>query len=398
MRGFPAAATSRYPGAAASGDLGVNESQVACPPADGCSCSMDRWPEAPPRYDSEGEITMVVRGRRKPVRSSLAALIAVALATGLGGAPAPVSGQPSGDLDPLGLVDPELRAVAEALSSGDFSSLGGGGQAAPAREALVRTIPGPQGAPDVEIRIADPSPGERGRPAYLHMHGGGYMFGNASASFDVADRCECVVVSVEYRLAPGTPFPGSLEDNYAALRWVYDNADELGVDRTRIAIGGESAGGGHAAALAIAARDRGEIPVVFQVLIYPMIDDRTGSGTSVPDHIGTLVWTRDSNRSGWEALLGQSPGLPTVPAGSVPARVEDLGGLPAAWIGVGALDLFVQEDIVYAARLIEAGVPTQLEVVPGAFHAFDLVAPESEVSMRFTESWIAALRRAFAQD
>jgi hypothetical protein len=160
--------------------------------------------------------------------------------------------------------------------------------------------------------------------------------------------------------------------------------------------GGGLQRGGHAAALAIAARDRGEVPVMFQVLIYPMIDDRTGTDSSVPAHIGTFVWTRESNRSGWEALLGQAPGLATVPPGSVPSRVESLSGLPPAWIGVGALDLFVGEDMEYARRLIEAGIPAQLEVVPGAFHGFDIIVPGAGVSARFTESWRAALQRAFA--
>src|SRR4029077_17645569 len=142
-----------------------------------------------------------------------------------------------------------------------------------------------------------------------------------------AQSCNCVVVSVEYRLAPETPFPGALEDNYTALRWLYANAETLGVDRNRIAIGGESAGGGHAAALAIAARDRKEVPVIFQLLIYPMLDDRTGSSRPVPPHIGEFIWTAQSNVFGWSSLLGVPAGSAKVPAGAVPARVEDLSGL-----------------------------------------------------------------------
>ena len=303
--------------------------------------------------------------------------------------------QASTGIDPMSLMHPELREVAEALARpGGLGRLAGRG-AGDAREAETRMIPGRGGAPDVKLLVSDPSPGAEGRPLYLHIHGGGYIGGAASARFEVADAADCVVVSVDYRLAPATPFPGSLEDNYAALKWASDNADELGIDRTRIAIGGESAGGGHAAMLAIAARDRGEVPVIFQVLVYPMLDDRTASTRSVPGHIGTLIWPRESNRSGWEALLGQPPGQPTVPPGSVPARVGDLSNLPPAWIGVGALDLFVDEDIEYAQRLIAAGVPVEMEVVPGAFHAFDLAAPETNVSRRFTESWQVALRRAF---
>ncbi|MGO8793238.1 MAG: alpha/beta hydrolase fold domain-containing protein [Candidatus Sulfotelmatobacter sp.] len=192
--------------------------------------------------------------------------------------------------------------------------------------------------------------------------------------------CNCLVVSVDYRLAPETHFPGSLEDNYAALRWLYTNADTLGIDRKRIAIGGESAGGGHAAALAIAARDRKEFPILFQLLIYPMLDDRTGSTRPVPPGIGEFVWNATSNRFGWTSLLGVPAGSPTVPAGAVPARVENVAGLPPAFISVGAIDLFAGEDIEYGRRLLEAGVPTELHVIPGAYHGYNLLAPQTTVS------------------
>ena len=209
----------------------------------------------------------------------------------------------------------------------------------------------------------------------------------------IAQTCNCLVVSVDYRLAPETRFPGALEDNYAALRWLYANADATGVDRNRIAIGGESAGGGHAAALAIAARDRKEVPIAFQLLIYPMLDDRTGSSRPVPPHIGEFVWTAESNVFGWTSLLGVPAGSAKIPPGSVPARVNDLLGRPPAYIGVGAIDLFVDEDIEYARRLIDAGVSTELHVIPGAYHAFERLAPKATVSTRFTESWTSALRR-----
>ncbi len=211
----------------------------------------------------------------------------------------------------------------------------------------------------------------------------------------MAAALDCVIVTVDYRLAPETGYPGSLEDNYTALRWAHDNADEIGLDRDRIALLGESAGGGHAAALAILARDRGEIPLVAQVLLYPMLDDRTGVTAPVPPHIGTFIWTPASNRLGWTALLGRAPGGPDTPMGAAPARVEDLTGLPPTFIGVGALDLFVNEDIEYARRLLDAGVSTELVVVPGAFHAFDLVSPQAAVCRTFTAAKLEALRRAF---
>jgi acetyl esterase/lipase len=212
----------------------------------------------------------------------------------------------------------------------------------------------------------------------------------------VARELDCVIVSVDYRLAPETVFPGALEDNYAALRWLHDSAHELGVDPGRIAVMGESAGGGHAAMLAIAARDRHQVPLVAQVLIYPMLDDRTGSARAVPAHIGQFVWTRAANRFGWSSLLGQPAGAAKVPPGSVPARETRLAGLPPAFIGVGALDLFVQEDMVYAQRLVEAGVATDLDVVAGAYHGFDFFAPQAQSAQRFREAWQGMLRRAFA--
>jgi acetyl esterase/lipase len=216
-----------------------------------------------------------------------------------------------------------------------------------------------------------------------------------SARSSKPERLDCVIVTVEYRLAPETPFPGSLEDNYAALKWLHAEAASLGADPSRIALAGESAGGGHAAILAIAARDRGEVPVIFQSLVYPMLDDRTGSSRQPPPHIGTFVWTSDFNRRGWQAFLGSVPGGPHAPAGAVPARVDSLAGLPPAWIGTGSLDLFVDEDIEYARRLIDAGVRTELLVVAGAYHGFDLFVPNASVSKSFTLSRYNALARAF---
>ncbi|WP_083836074.1 alpha/beta hydrolase fold domain-containing protein [Sphingomonas elodea] len=170
---------------------------------------------------------------------------------------------------------------------------------------------------------------------------------------------------------------------------------QLGVDRERIALMGESAGGGHAAMLAIAARDRGEVPLVLQLLVYPMLDDRTGSTRMPPDLVGAIGWTPAQNRFGWSSFLGVPAGSPSVPYGSVPARVADLRGLPPAFIGVGSIDLFVEEDMDYARRLIGAGVSTDLLVVPGAYHGFYGAVPQAPVSIRFVAAMHDALRRAF---
>jgi acetyl esterase/lipase len=252
------------------------------------------------------------------------------------------------------------------------------------------------------VYVINAAASEVARPAILHIHGGGYVLGSAVEGIPMLQRVarehDCVIVTVDYRLAPETRFPGSLEDNYAALKWLHASAKSLGVDPTRIAVMGESAGGGHAAMLAIAARDRGEVPIAFQVLIYPMLDDRTGSTRHVPAHIGAYMWTPLSNQFGWSSLLGVPAGSKTVPAGAVPARVENLAGLPPAFIGVGAIDLFVEEDVDYARRLINAGVPTELCVVPGAYHGFDFLAPEASGSKAFRAAWNAALAKAFARN
>jgi acetyl esterase/lipase len=259
-----------------------------------------------------------------------------------------------------------------------------------------RVIPGMAGQPPVILYIINAN-GEEGRPAILHTHGGGFVLG--TVHFDIpalqaiARELNCVIVSVEYRLAPETTYEGSVEDNYAGLKWLYANADALGVDKARIAVMGESAGGGHAALLAIAARDRGEVPIAFQCLTYPMLDDRTGSSRAVPLSIGRLCWTAADNRLGWESFLGMMPGTADVPCAGVPARVSDLKGLPPTFIVVGSIDLFVNEDIDFAQRLISAGVDTELIVIPGAFHGFDLFAGENSVTTRFNEARLIALGR-----
>ena len=210
---------------------------------------------------------------------------------------------------------------------------------------------------------------------------------------DIAQATGGMVVSVDYTLAPEAVFPKSLEQNYAALAWLHKNAGQSGVDPARIAICGDSAGGGHAAMLAIAARDRKEFPIAFQCLIYPMLDDRTGSTHRVPSYVGHFVWTEAANRFGWTSLLGVPAGSPSVPPGSVPARVKDVSGLPPAFIGVGSIDLFCEEDMEYAKRLALAGVSTELFVVPGAYHGFDIVARDARVTVQFRDVWQSALRR-----
>lgn len=288
----------------------------------------------------------------------------------------------------------------EALQSGFTPPPLSAEQQAVAREE--RFVSGLNGAPDVRVLVYTP-PGAAAapRPVFLHLHGGGYVLGTADindgSNRSLAAELDCVVVSVDYRLAPETTFPGAVEDAYAALTWLHAEAPALGVDRGRIAIGGESAGGGHAAALAIYARDRGEIPILFQSLDSPMLDDRTGATSEPHPYCGEFVWPPANNRYGWKALLGIEPGGPDTPYGAAPARVADLAGLPPAFILVGALDLFLEEDLEYARRLIRAGVPAELHVLPGAFHGFGAAgpaAPQVQTTLRLRRE---ALARAFRQ-
>ena len=271
---------------------------------------------------------------------------------------------------------------------------------APAASVERRVVPGMRNAPPVPVVVIGARSDKARRPAVLHIHGGGMILGRVAdtivASQRLAAELDCVVVEVDYRLSPETPFPGPVDDCYAALAWLHANADALGVDPRRIAVMGESAGGGLAAMLAIAARDRGALPICYQVLIYPMLDDRTGSTRRVPPFIGTIGWNEAGNRFGWSSFLGRPAGGVTAPYGAVPARIADLAGLPPTFIGVGAIDLFVDEDVAYAARLVKAGVPTQLLVTPGAYHGFDFIAPRSRAATEFTSTWKSALRAAFA--
>ncbi len=225
----------------------------------------------------------------------------------------------------------------------------------------------------------------------MWIHGGGYVIGEA-AQDDVlcrrfAKELGAIVASVDYRLAPEHPYPASLEDCYSALSWLVGLP---AVDPTRVAIGGASAGGGLAAALGLLTRDRGEIDLAAQLLVYPMLDDRTVDRKDL-DNPGHRLWNQSSNKYGWMVYLGDADRDT-----AVPARRSDLSGLPPAWLGVGTLDLFHDEDVAYAEKLKAAGVPCEVEVVKGAFHGFDGIVPRAEVSQTFFNSQIALLRRVFA--
>ncbi|HTU09937.1 MAG TPA: alpha/beta hydrolase [Allosphingosinicella sp.] len=260
-------------------------------------------------------------------------------------------------------------------------------------------VPGPKDAPEILLHVYRPRDVPRPLPCIYHIHGGGYVGGKAKdlepAHRPLAAELGCAIVSVDYRLAPETPFPGPLEDCYAGLAWTFAQAEALGLDPARIGVMGESAGGGLAAALALLARDRGEYRLAFQQLIYPMLDDRTCADEPHP-YAGEFLWHAHNNRFGWTSLLGREPGGEGVSPYAAPARATDLAGLPPSFVSTGALDLFLDEDILYAQRLLRAGVPTELHVYPGAFHAFDMM-PGAAVAEQARRDSRAALKRFLAK-
>ncbi|MEB3023129.1 alpha/beta hydrolase [[Mycobacterium] crassicus] len=219
--------------------------------------------------------------------------------------------------------------------------------------------------------------------AVLYLHGGGMIldWGHMGPLYDQAVRgyvaaCGVPMLVVGYRVAPEFPYPTPLEDCYAALCWLAEHATSLGVDTARLAVMGDSAGGGLAAGLGLVARDRGGPAIAAQLLIYPMLDDRTTHAPADPPPL--QVWSYDDNATGWGALLGGHPAS----GYAAPARVAELAGSPPTYLDVGGLDIFVEEDVTYAGRLIAAGVPVEAHVYPGCPHAFELMAPDAEVSQR----------------
>jgi acetyl esterase/lipase len=258
-----------------------------------------------------------------------------------------------------------------------------------------RTVPGPEGAPDISVRVYRPVNASGPLPGVYFIHGGGMILGDVEGENAVAEQvCEqvgAVVVSVEYRLAPEDPHPAQAEDCYAGLVWMARNAAELGFDPDRLAVYGGSAGGGLTIAVVLLARDRGFPAIRFQMPIYPMIDhtNETPSSHEITD-IG--VWDRAANIEAWDWYLGG--GKPDYYA--APALAEDLSALPPTFIDVGTCDLFRDEDITFAMRLMQAGVPTELHINPGAYHASEVLAPQSALSRQIWERRFAALRRALS--
>ncbi|MEB4207730.1 alpha/beta hydrolase [Mycobacterium sp. 94-17] len=288
-------------------------------------------------------------------------------------------------------IDPGLRPIARVLPRGYALHRGLKPQRAIMKllgsAGRDRRVPVEAINDHVSVRVHRPVSLPASAPALLWIHGGGTVMGTAGQDDlycrKLAHLCGIAVVAVEHRLAPEHPYPAPLEDCYAALVWL---ADQPWANRQRLAVGGASAGGYFAAALAQFAHDRDEVRPIFQMLIYPMLDDRTGPDS---DNRKRIMWSARDNQLAWQWYLGGAD-----VADAVPARRDDLSGLPAAWIGVGTLDLFYRECMEYGRRLREAGVPVHEEVAPGAFHAFDQLRANAPISVAFFASQCEHLRAA----
>ena len=304
--------------------------------------------------------------------------------------------------------DPELAPFAEMLPAGDMTDVHVARAAladiiAPMNAdvdtsgLLIRdhTVDGPDGAPPVLVRTYTPdAPAPAaGRPALLDIHGGGFVVGDIEMEhgFAAATARElgAVIAVVEYRLAPEHPFPAGLEDCYAALTWLHDHASELGVDPARIAVGGQSAGGGLTAATALLARDRGGPPLCFQFLGIPELDHRLET-TSMRTFVDTPMWSKPNAEISWRWYLGDDS--KDVSQYASPALATDLAGLPPAYVTTMEFDPLRDEGILYALRLLEAGVSVELHSFPGTFHGSAAV-PMAAVSRRATKEQTVALAR-----
>ena len=301
-------------------------------------------------------------------------------------------------------VDPDLRAVIPLLPDfdtvsrdnlADFRALLKGETVEPGLHGTVQVeVIAVPGDPPVPALLYRPVGGGGARPAILNFHGGGFVCSDAAreheAMLDLAAALDCVILSLDYRLAPEHPYPAPADDCLAGLAWLHASATTLGIDPARIAVRGVSAGGGLAAGLTLRAMARDDLPICFVLLVYPMLDDRT-AGTP---HCGRYVWTAAANRFGWASFLGPYAADP--PPEAVPARAQDLAGYPPTFIGVGDIDLFAIENLAFAQALMAAGTPVELHLYPGAYHGFTLIAV-ARVAQEFERDCRAALTRAFSE-
>ncbi|MCU1481304.1 MAG: lipase [Subtercola sp.] len=316
------------------------------------------------------------------------------------------------DIDIRARLEPEMVATYDAAPPTDVSNivaaregsarLAESTKAVPPDPAVKRTdhsIPGRGDAPSVWVREYRAVGHDEPLPALLWMHGGGHIMGHIETDDvvmeHIAKAVGCAVFSVDWRRAPEHPYPAAIEDSHTSVLALYERAAEFRIDPRRIAVGGKSSGAGLAAGVALLLRDRGEFTPRLQLLIYPMLDDRdaTVSARSIVD---PRLWHRDANNTAWRHYLGEAYGTDAVEAYAAPSRAANLSGLPPTFLIVGELDLFLDEDIEYAQRLLQAGVPTELHVYAGAVHGFETRLPDSPIALQFERDRDEALRRAFS--
>ncbi len=310
--------------------------------------------------------------------------------------------------------DPELAPLLEFLPDGGTTDFSNPQRSREGFKSLVEamnaeldlqgliiedlSVPGPVEGQDLPLRVYRPASLEDTAPALLHIHGGGFVIGDLETEkgicVSLSRKLGIVVVSVDYRLAPETPYPGGLEDCYCALAWMHDNAADLNIDTKRIAVFGQSAGGGLAAATALLSRDRNGPDICFQFLGIPELDDRLQT-PSMQQFTDTPMWNRPNAEYSWDFYLGDEyqRASDNVPYLAAPARAEDLSGLPPAYISTMEFDPLRDEGVLYALKLMQAGVPTELHCYPGTFHGSSMFA-HAEISQRESTETLAVLRRS----
>ena len=291
----------------------------------------------------------------------------------------------------LRLVDPELRPILKLFSGFNVSddtleTLRAMPVAQPLKSPSFTEhfISRETGEDPLRILVVTPKRVKTKRSGLLYMHGGGFVMGSPETILKSVQQLAAdtgrIIVLPQYRLAPEYPFPAALNDNLLAFKWMHKNAGKLHLNRDDIAIGGDSAGGGHAAVLAAAVRGMDDIPVSRLLMIYPMLDDRTGGQGYGENITGEFIWTAENNRFGWASYLGGAADLTN---GCVPARLESLEGFPPTFIATGSLDLFMEENIRFIERLQDAGITADIYMAEEAYHGFNVMVPDAQVSKAF---------------